>query len=184
MELDEALKALEEKEVEIVKLKEIKADVVHQRDEIKKKYGEVETKLTEYEATVQKTVGELEAERKKREEISALHTASIKTAAIKAALVKEGVIAVDTALKLVKFDDIPVDDTFAINTDAVSAVIGKLKETDTILFSKPTTKVDADEVPKPKRAAEGEPKAGFAEELKNCKTAADVETLLKKHGKM
>lgn len=172
-------------QAEIAKLTDIKREVVGQRDELKQKYTEVATKLTGYEEVITKTNSELEAERAKREEIARLHAATLKTSAVKQALEKEGVIALDTALKLIPLDEIAVDDTFGINTDTITAVVTKLRETDAILFKpKGTPVVDATEVPKPKRASEGEPKAGFSEELKSCKTASDVEALLRKHGKI
>ena len=186
---DEEIKALqaelEAAKAEAEKQKSIKEEVVKARDEIKKKAQEVETKLTAVEQEAAKNAAHLEAERKKREEIAALHATTLKTTAVKQALEKEGAIAVDTALKLIPLQEIPVDDAFVINTEAVSQVVAKLKETDAVLFRpKGAPTVDADGLPKPKRASEGEPKAGFAEELKNCKTAADVESLLRKHGKL
>lgn len=185
MNEEELKQALEAAQQEVEKLKSIKTDVVAQRDEIKKKYETVETKLTAYEETMNKTNAELEAERNKRTEIAAIYTATIKTTAVKAALAEEGVIAMDTALKLIPLDEIVVDDAFSINTDTVKSVVSKLKQTDTVLFKTSTTPpVDADGVPKPKRASEGEPKAGFSVELKSCKTAADVEALLRKAGKI
>lgn len=186
---EEEIKALqtelEATKAEVTKLTNIKAEVVTQRDEIKKKAQEYETRLTGYEEVVTKTTAELEAERKKREENAGLHAATLKTSAVRAALEKEGVVAMETALKLIPMTDIALDESFVINTDTVAAVVTKLKETDAVLFGQPgAPKVDAEDVPKPKRASEGEPKAGFAEALKQCKTASEVEALLRKHGKI
>lgn len=182
---EELKKALEEKESEIQKLKSIKDEVVTQRDDIKKKFTDAETKISGLEESIVKTVGELDGVKSKSAELAALYTAQVKTAAIRAALEKEEVVAVETAMKLIPLDKIDVDESFSINNDTVTAVVSKLKETDRVLFKqKGSSTVDANEVPKPKRASEGEPKAGFAEELKNCKTASDVEALLRKHGKI
>lgn len=182
----QALQAeLEAAKAEVAKLADIKKEVVSQRDEIKKKAQEYEAKLTDYEQAVTKTASELEAERKAREDIASLHATTLKLSAVKEALEKEGVVAMDTALKLVPLDKITVGEGFSINKDTVAEVVTALRETDSVLFKqKGAPVVDSTDVPKPKRASEGEPKAGFAEELKNCKTAADVESLLRRHGKI
>jgi len=155
---EEEIKAMQEElaqaKQEVEKLTNIKSEVVNQRDEIKKRTQEVETKLSAYEEAMAKQAAEVEAERKRREEIATLHATTLKTQAVRQALEKEGVIAVDTALKLVKLDEIQVDESFTINTDMVTSVVTKLKETDGILFKqKGAPTVDADEVPKPKRAS-------------------------------
>lgn len=174
---------LADAKAEAEKQKSIKAEVIAARDEYKKKYGEVEHKIVEFEQALVTTQQQLDAERTAREQIVSLHSTTIKKSAVKQALEKQGVNAIDTALKLVKLDDITLDDEYVINTDTVEAVVSKLKETDSVLFTQTVTKADAI-VPKPKRASEGEPKAGFSEEVKLCKTAAEVEALLRKHGKI
>lgn len=192
MELVEALAALAAKETalqaqeaEITKLKSIKEDVVSQRDDIKNKYSAVEGKFTTLETQLTAINTALAAEKSKREEVESIHLATLKTTQLRKALEQEGVTAMDTALKLIDLSQITVTDGFTINNDVVTAIVTKLKETDGVLFGKPSAiATDVKDVPAPKRASEGEPKAGFAEELKNCKTAKDVETLLRKHGKM
>lgn len=186
---EEEIKALQQEleaaQQEIVKQKSIKEEIVKARDEIKKKAQEYESKIGEFEQAVTKTAAQLEAERKAREDIAALHVSTLKVSAVREALEKEGAVAVDTALKLVPLDKITVGEGFVINKDTVAEVVTKLRETDSVLFRpKGAPVVDSTEVPKTKRASEGEPKAGFAEELKNCKTAAEVESLLRRHGKM
>ena len=185
--LDKLQAELAAAQEEVTKLSTIKAEVVAQRDEVKKEASELKTKVLTFEETLGKTTAELEEARKQAaqaENISAMYAASVKTQALRSALEAEGVIAVETAMKLVSLQEIAVDDAFGINKDTVTAAVAKLKETDAVLFrQKGDSTVDAKDVPKPKRASEGEPKAGFAEELKNCKTAGEVEALLKKFGK-
>lgn len=101
------------------------------------------------------------------------------TGALNEALKESKAKSISTVMKLIDKSLIKVEGD-EVDAKSIQAVIKGLKESDPILFDieeKPTA-------PPVKRASEGAPISGFEQEIKACKTAKDIENVMRKYGKL
>lgn len=178
-------KTVEEALSEIEKLKSINKEVISSRDQLKTRLRGFEDEQTQREQALLAEQGKYKELYEKREsEFSALKN-TLKTKAVDSALreilQKAGARSVDTVAKLVDKSKVTVnEEDFSVNSADIEAQIEELKKTDSILFGI----VEGANLPPVKRASSGEPQAGYEQEMRACKTPAEIQNVLRKYGKI
>lgn len=121
-----------------------------------------------------------EAEKLAREAIEGKVKATTLDSALKAELASVKAKAPDTVLKLLDKSAIQWNDDGSVDTKSIQKALKELQKSDPILFESETTT----DTPAVKRAGEGDVVGGYEKEMKSCKTTKDIETVLRKYGKM
>jgi hypothetical protein len=159
---------------EVTRIAELEAELDKARNNLQAaRRFEKESKLTR---------AELEAQLRDQGKFKELYeqaATQLKNIALDGALAEAAKAAkakdVKAVLKLVDRSSIEVKNGIADAKSVESAVL-KAKEEFSILF-------DHVETPAPKRAAEGAVTSGFEKELDACKSAADIQAVMRKYGK-
>jgi Xaa-Pro aminopeptidase len=161
--------------------KGLMAEAISTRDKAKVALRETRKELEAARAALEKSKT-LEGE------LTTLKT-TIKTNSIKGALsnaLKEaGALSVDTALKLIDFNQVEVDDQYNPNPEKLKALIEGLKTSDAILFKTPDTATPTNPVPGLKVARPGAGQDGdpFIKELRAAKNEKEIEAVRIKYGR-
>jgi hypothetical protein len=181
----EGPKTLEEAMALIENLKGINKEVISGRDKEKQKLKQFETEQQQREQTLLTEQGKF----KELYEAQIAETTKLKTglkskaidAALKEALQKSGARAVDTVSKLIDKSKIEVsEEDWTVNTTAIQAQIEEMKKTDPILFGVS----EGTNLPPVKRPGDGTPSAGFETEMRAAKTQQEIQSIMKKYGKI
>lgn len=181
----EGPKTLEEAMALIENLKGINKEVISTRDKEKQKLKQFETEQQQREQTLLQEQGKF----KELYEAQIAETTKLKTGlkskaidlALKEALQKSGARAVDTVSKLIDKSKIEVsEEDYTVNITTIQAQIEEMKKTDPILFGVS----EGANFPPVKRPGDGTPSAGFESEMRAAKTQKDIESVMKKYGKI
>lgn len=121
-----------------------------------------------------------EAEKLARESIEGKVKSQTLDSALKAELANVKAKAPDTVLKLLDKSAIQWNDDGSVDTKSIQKALKDLQKSDPILFEEEVTT----ETPAVKRAGEGDVVGGYEKEIRSCKTAREIETVLRKYGKM
>lgn len=127
--------------------------------------GEYKTLYEEQTAKL----ADLEAKGRDRVIISALHDA----------LKDSGAKSISTAMKLIDKSQIKLDGDL-VDAKSISKLVKELKESDPTVFEEETKIV----APSVKRSTEGNPVSGFEKEMRACRTQKEIESVMRKHGKI
>lgn len=114
------------------------------------------------------------------------HTAA--DTALKLMLQESGAKAVDTALKLVDRKALKFSDDGSVVADSAKAAIETLKASDSFLFDSTNTTAQDQATklvaPPAKRATEADKVSGFESEIRAANSAQDLQSVLRKYGKL
>lgn len=93
-------------------------------------------------------------------------------------LKEAGAVSVTSVAKLLDRSKIVIDND-KVDTSSVQSLIQELKTSDPALFTQVTKPV-----PPPKKAGEGDPVGGFEKEIRAATTQKQIETVMRKYGKL
>jgi len=169
------LETIEAMQASIDKVISINKELIASRDAAKVKTREAESQLTEQRKGVE---GELDAmEQKFNEKFNGV----LIDAALEKALNEAGARNVVTAKRLLDRQDITVVNG-TVDADAIQTLIDGLKETESYMFTDPTTEtVVKPKATKPARAGEPANEDVVNKEIKAASTQAELQAVIDKH---
>lgn len=173
---------VEEALAEIERLKNITKEVIATRDSTKQKLRTFEAEQEAKEKAKLEEQGQykelLEAERKAREALETKFKSQAINTALKAQVAESGARSLETTLKLIDKSQIQTDENGEVVLASIQSQLAALKQSDPILFGEPT---EAVKVPPVKRATEGERTGSFEIEIRQAKTAREIEAVMAKY---
>lgn len=102
---------------------------------------------------------------------------------LREALQAAGVTSLGTALKIVDFAQVKIDEEYKVDQESVKALVEQLKTSDPVLFQ-PVKSAPATPIVDVKRPADGEQKSLFEQEITAAKTQKQIEAVMRKFGKI
>lgn len=119
-----------------------------------------------------------EAEATKAAAWQAKYTNSLVDGVLSEQLKAAGAVSVTSVAKLLDRSKIVIADD-KVDTESVASLIQELKTSDPALFASATKPV-----PPPKKAGEGDPVGGFEKEIRAATTQKQIESVMRKYGKI
>lgn len=119
-----------------------------------------------------------DAELNKRTELEGKIKAGVVDSAIQEALKDSNAKSISTVMKLIDRNKI-VFDGDAVDTKSIQSLIKELKTSDPVLFGD-----EAKPAPAVKKAGEGDVIGGFEKEIKAATTQKQIESVMRKYGKL
>lgn len=170
------------------RIAELEAQIAKQQEIVEKARKGEKYQKTRGDSEVKRIQVQYEAVKARADALEQKIKTTAADTSLRAVLQESGAKAVDTALKLIDRNALKFGDDGSVDVESVKAVVESLKGSDPFLFEAAQQAVQ-DQAKKPtapaaKRSTEADAIAGFDAEIKASKTAAELQTVLRKYGKL